>query len=164
MEAVGTGLLLAIVTLAISTNKEKAPVAICALLVGLIYTGFELSGAHYNPAVTLTFYLRNRFTSPDFLCYVVAQFVGGFSGALLAKCVSGIVVSLQISPGYTLFNALVAELIFTTMLCFSILTITLRTNTESHPLFGGTFSSLTSFSFAVLSFCPFSADVHFPFG
>lgn len=139
MEMVGTGLLLAVVTLALATNKEKAPGAICALLIGLIYTGFELSGAHYNPAVTLTFYLRNRFTSPDFFCYVAAQSFGGLVGALLAKSISGIVVSMHVTPGYTLFNALIAELLFTTMLCFSILTITLRTNTESHPLFGGMF-------------------------
>lgn len=139
MEMVGTGLLLAVISLALTTNKDIAPNAIGALLVGLIYMGFELSGAHYNPAVSLTFYLRNRFTSPEFCIYTVAQTVGGFFGALFATLISGRTVSLRVTPGYSLLNALCAELLFTILLCFSILTITLRTNTESHPLFGGMF-------------------------
>lgn len=142
MEMVGTAILLAIISLAMTTLKENAPLAIVPLLVGLIYMGFELSGAHYNPAVTLTFYLRNRFSYHLSIRYVLGQLSGGFCGALFATLISGKAASMQIAPGYTLLNALFAELLFTTILCFSILTITLRTDSELHPLFGSKSDSI----------------------
>lgn len=141
MEMVGTGILLAIISLAMTTLKGNAPLAIVPCLVGLIYMGFELSGAHYNPAVTLTFYLRSRFSYFLSVRYVLGQFFGAFCGALFATLISGKATSMQIAPGYTLVNALFAELLFTTILCFSILTITLRSKSELHPLFGSTYFS-----------------------
>lgn len=145
MEMVGTGILLAIISLAMTTLQNNAPLAIVPLLVGLIYMGFELSGAHYNPAVTLTFYMRNRFTPQLATRYVLGQFSGGFCGALFATLISGKAPFMKIAPGYTLLNALFAELLFTTILCFSILTITLRSNSELHPLFGSKFFHVTLF-------------------
>ena len=43
--------------------------------VGLIYSPWgKQSGAHFNPAVTLTFLRLGRVAAPDALFYVVAQF------------------------------------------------------------------------------------------
>lgn len=138
MEMVGTGILLSVISMAAVADSEKAPLAVVALLVGLIYMGFELSGAHYNPAVTLTFFLRNRFSPQASLLYILAQFSGALCGALFATFITGHTVSLKIAPAYSLANALFAELFFTAILCFSILTITLRSNSELHPIFGST--------------------------
>lgn len=142
MELVGTGILMSVITLAGTTLKEAAPFAVVPLLVALIYMGFELSGAHYNPAVTLTFYLRNRFSPNLSASYIAAQFFGGFCGASFATLISGKPSALQIADGYSVRSALLAELFFTTVLCFSILTITMRSNAELHPLFGSKFRSI----------------------
>ncbi len=42
------------------------------------------SGAHFNPAVTLTFLRLGKITAVDAACYVAAQFAGGAAGVLVA--------------------------------------------------------------------------------
>lgn len=50
------------------------------------------SGAHMNPAVTLTFFRLGKVERPDFLGYVLAQFAGGIAGiALMAALLGGFV-------------------------------------------------------------------------
>lgn len=59
-------------------------IATGAILVVLI-TGFgPLSGAHFNPAVTLAFLLRREITRHDAAYYVIAQVLGGLAGMLAA--------------------------------------------------------------------------------
>lgn len=53
--------------------------------VALIYSPWgQQSGAHMNPAVTLTFFVQGKVAPWDALFYVVAQFVGGAAGVLVA--------------------------------------------------------------------------------
>lgn len=52
--------------------------------IGIIYSPWgKQSGAHLNPAVTLTFYRLGKVATWDALFYVVAQFIGGTLGVLL---------------------------------------------------------------------------------
>jgi len=54
--------------------------------IALIYSPLgRRSGAHMNPAVTLTFYQLGKIAPFDALCYVAAQFAGGSIGILLAS-------------------------------------------------------------------------------
>jgi len=58
--------------------------------VGLIYSPWgKRSGAHMNPAVTLTFLRLGKVRGWDAIFYVLAQFVGGTLGVLLAAGVLG---------------------------------------------------------------------------
>jgi aquaporin Z len=45
----------------------------------------QRSGAHMNPAVTLTFLTLGKITPADALFYVLFQFIGGVAGVLLAR-------------------------------------------------------------------------------
>ena len=47
------------------------------------------SGAHYNPAVTLTFLALRRVSLGDALCYIAAQCVGGLAGIAAAALIAG---------------------------------------------------------------------------
>jgi len=49
-------------------------------LVGMIYAFGDLSGAHFNPAVTIAMWLAGRFKSRDVIPYIVAQLAGGILG------------------------------------------------------------------------------------
>jgi aquaporin Z len=53
-----------------------------ALLAGLYAFG-EVSGGHYNPAVSLAMFLSGRLPSADLVRYWLAQFAGGILAALL---------------------------------------------------------------------------------
>lgn len=58
--------------------------------VALIYSPWgQRSGAHYNPAVTLTFYRLGKVARRDLLAYMIAQFIGGVLGMAIAAAVFG---------------------------------------------------------------------------
>ena len=51
------------------------------LAIAIIYSPWgKQSGAHINPAVTLTFFRLGKVEPPDILFYVTAQFAGGLAG------------------------------------------------------------------------------------
>jgi MIP family channel proteins len=53
------------------------------VVMALIYATGHLSGAHFNPAVTLVFVVTRGFPRRDAAGYVAAQFAGAVAGALL---------------------------------------------------------------------------------
>lgn len=55
-----------------------------AILVVLIIVFGPISGAHFNPAVTLTFAIRKEITAPESFLYVAMQVIGGICGVLVA--------------------------------------------------------------------------------
>jgi len=55
-----------------------------AILVVLIAALGRISGAHFNPAVSLVFLVARELRARDFLCYVPAQVLGGIAGTWLA--------------------------------------------------------------------------------
>lgn len=67
------------------TGRLLMGVAMGATAVALIYSPWGArSGAHMNPAVTLTFLWLGTVSRRDAAGYVVAQFVGGAAGLLIA--------------------------------------------------------------------------------
>jgi glycerol uptake facilitator-like aquaporin len=93
-EALGTGLLVATVVgsglMATSLTGDVGlallanMLATAAVLVVLITVLGPVSGAHFNPAVTLVFALRREIAAGPALFYVAAQALGGIAGTLLA--------------------------------------------------------------------------------
>ena len=55
-----------------------------AILVVLIMVFGPISGAHLNPAVTLSFAIRREISAKNSALYVAAQILGGISGVLVA--------------------------------------------------------------------------------
>jgi glycerol uptake facilitator-like aquaporin len=93
-EALGTALLVATVVgsgiMAESLTRDVAlallgnTLATGAILVVLITILGPISGAHFNPAVTLIFALKRDLTPRDALLYVVVQIAGGIAGTMIA--------------------------------------------------------------------------------
>ena len=64
--------------------------AIAGGLVGVIYAFGDLSGAHFNPAVTVAFWASGRLPARDVVPYVVAQLLGALAGvAVIAGDAAG---------------------------------------------------------------------------
>lgn len=53
------------------------------VIIAMAYTIGRVSGCHINPAVSLGCLLDKRMSVKDFIFYVIAQFLGGFAGAML---------------------------------------------------------------------------------
>jgi glycerol uptake facilitator-like aquaporin len=93
-EALGTALLVATVVgsgiMAESLTKDVALALLGntlptgAILVVLISILGPISGAHFNPAVTLIFALKRDLTPRDALFYILAQVAGGIAGTMMA--------------------------------------------------------------------------------
>ncbi|MDK1490326.1 MIP/aquaporin family protein [Sinorhizobium sp. 7-81] len=93
-EALGTAMLVAtVVGSGIMADRLTDDVALSllgntiptgAILVVLITVLGPLSGAHFNPAVTMVFALRRKIEANAALFYVVAQIVGGIAGSVVA--------------------------------------------------------------------------------
>jgi glycerol uptake facilitator-like aquaporin len=93
-EALGTALLVATVVgsgiMAESLTRDVALALLGntlptgAILVVLIAILGPISGAHFNPAVTLIFALKRELTPRDALLYVVVQTAGGIVGTMMA--------------------------------------------------------------------------------
>jgi len=92
-EALGTGLLVAtVVGSGIMAERLTDDVAVAllantlptvAILVVLISLFGPISGAHFNPAVSLVFALRRELSSRELAAYIVVQVIGGIAGAWL---------------------------------------------------------------------------------
>ena len=62
--------------------------------VAIIYSPWgQRSGAHMNPAVTLTFFRLGKVARPDFVGYITAQFTGAIVGIAAAAVALGGLVS-----------------------------------------------------------------------
>lgn len=93
-EALGTGTLVATVVgsgiMAETLTNDVAlallanTIATGAILVVLISTLGPISGAHFNPAVSLVFALRRELPARDAGLYALMQVVGGIAGAIAA--------------------------------------------------------------------------------
>lgn len=72
-----------------------------AMLYGLITVLGSISGGHFNPAVTLYFWLRKEITTRQGLLYVLAQVVGGILGVWATHVMFGLVVLQQSTTART---------------------------------------------------------------
>jgi glycerol uptake facilitator-like aquaporin len=59
-------------------------------LTALIWIFMSISGAHFNPAVTLVMYLKKEISFKDSITYIIAQLSGGIFGAILANTMFGL--------------------------------------------------------------------------
>jgi glycerol uptake facilitator-like aquaporin len=99
-EALGTGILVATVVgsgiMAETLTKDVALALLCntlptgAILVVLITVLGPISGAHFNPAVTLVFTGKRELPVNEAALYVIAQIAGGIAGTMVAHLMFGL--------------------------------------------------------------------------
>src|SRR5437764_3699433 len=112
-----------------------APLAIGAALMVMVFAGGHISGAHYNPAVTLAVLIRGKVNAADVVPYMVAQF---FAAAVAAIIVSkffraGVAVT-AITPNVG--PALLAEFLFTFALAYVVLNAATAEGTSGNSFYG----------------------------
>jgi aquaporin Z len=111
------------------------PLAIGSILMVMVYAGGHISGAHYNPAVTLGVFLRGRCPAADVVPYMAAQIFGAVVAASLVLFFkTGVPVSPFI-PRSTA-AALTAEFLFTFALVYVVLNTATAKATTGNSYFG----------------------------
>ena len=95
------------------------PLAIGAALMVMIFAGGHVSGAHFNPAVTLAVFLRGKCPAKDVVPYWIAQIAAAVAAAFTAVWLvgkSGTPMSIAHMP-----QAFAAEFLFTFALAYVVL-------------------------------------------
>jgi aquaporin Z len=100
----------------------------------MVFAGGHISGAHYNPAVTLAVFLRGKCPIGDVVPYMVAQVIGAVAAAFTVSFLKG---SPQVAAGeLEATRALLAELLFTFALCYVVLNVATAKGTEGNSFYG----------------------------
>ena len=94
------------------------------IVMAMIYSIGEISGAHINPAVTIAFWASGRFDKKEVLPYITAQIIG----AILASAVLYLLFPLHETQGATLplgsaMQSFILEVILTFILMFVIIKV-----------------------------------------
>src|ERR1700738_370771 len=90
VEFIGTFFLVYVIgCVSLQDHVLLGPLAIGAGLMTMIFAGGHISGAHYNPAVTLGMLIRKKITGVEAAFYMVAQVLAGCLAALLAEWFMG---------------------------------------------------------------------------
>jgi arsenate reductase len=139
-EFLGTALLVTAVVGSASMGTNLTDDSLLQLLVNMLATVLVLgvcitifgpiSGAHFNPVVTVMLAIRNRQFNSSMISYFSAQVVGGISGAVLANLmyVEKIMVFSDVNRG--LVTNYLGEFIATSVLVL-IIVLTLENKRES---------------------------------
>ncbi|MGE5519157.1 MAG: MIP/aquaporin family protein [Candidatus Dadabacteria bacterium] len=110
--------------------------AALALMI-MVYAGGHISGGHYNPAVTLSMYIRRKIDSKNMIGYFIAQLIG-------ATLVTLIIYNIFDLKGLTGDCSLdrdtlkigLAELFGTFALCFVVLNVATAKGTAGNSFYG----------------------------
>ena len=160
-EFIGTFFLsLTICTAAVyGSAGEYAPFGIAATLMVMIYAGGHISGAHYNPAVTVSIYLRGACEKGDVLPYITSQVIAAISAAIVVEYL--LVPQIETMEVFELgTDAVVAELLFTFALAYVILNVATSESTSGNGYFGAAIAlvvlagAITVGSISLASFNP----------
>jgi len=109
------------------------PLAIGAALMVMVYAGGHISGAHYNPAVTVAVYLRGKLPMADVGPYIAAQVIGAVAAALTVGFLVGSGAPMDIS---NVPAALLSEFLFTFALCWVVLNAATAKDTAGNSFYG----------------------------
>mgnify|MGYP001201983151 FL=1 len=160
-EFIGTFFLsLTICTAAVyGSAGDYAPFGIAATLMVMIYAGGHISGAHYNPAVTVSIYLRGACEKDEVLPYIVSQVIAAVSAAIV---VESLLFPDALSPEMADLgtDAVVAELLFTFALAYVILNVATTESTSGNGYYGAAIAlvvlagAITVGSISLASFNP----------
>lgn len=133
-EFIGTFFLMFGIVMSVANAGDIAPLAIGSILMVMVYAGGPISGAHYNPAVTLAVWLRGKCTTAEVPGYIIAQILAASVAAFTANFILGVEPGDGLEVNFT--PALLSEFLGTFALCFVILMVAFSKRSEGNSYFG----------------------------
>lgn len=137
-ETVGTYFLVLSVGCCVLTGSVGAALSIGATLMVMIYALGSVSGAHFNPAVTLAILLSGRgiLNMMDAAMYMVAQLFGGLAAAITYRMIFDGAFLLQPVGHNSWVSASIVEAIYTMALCYVVLNVATTQKQDGNNYFG----------------------------
>jgi len=133
--------------LVLTVGLTGNPLAIGAALMVMIYAGGHISGAHYNPAVTLAVLLRGKISGAEAIIYMGVQLAGAIAAALIVIVFKG--VPPEASQQLDITKAMIAELLGTFALAYVVLNVATAKANAGNSYFG----LAIGFTVLAMAFC-----------
>lgn len=145
------------------------------VVVVLIYATGHISGAHFNPAVTIAFSIIGKFDKKQIIPYLFSQILGGIMASVLLKsifsniCNMGCTLPTLSIASNTIIISFIIEIIFTFFIMFIIMSVATDSRAEGSfaglaiglavfigatvagPISGGSFNPARSIAPAIVS-------------
>src|SRR5262249_19168573 len=135
-EFIGTFFLVFTVGLAVHSGSPLAPLAIGASLMAMVYMGGHISGAHYNPAVTLAVTMRNKLPAREMVPYWISQLLGALAASWMAYVVTGGTFAPAPGDGVSPLQAFLVEFFYTFALASVVLNVATHRRTAANSFYG----------------------------
>src|SRR6201993_316199 len=135
VEFIGTFFLIFVIGCVSSqTHVLLGPLAIGATLMVMIFAGGHISGAHYNPAVTVGVWIRGACNGFQAVCYIIAQILAALAASIAVPMLFG----HTISPGATgsTVQVILAEFLGTFALVYTVLNVATAPATSGNSFYG----------------------------
>lgn len=135
-EFIGTFFLVLTIGLTVIDGTPLAPLAIGSALMVMVYMGGHISGAHYNPAVTLAVFMRGRLEAREVAPYMGAQVLGAFAASAIVYVMLDRAFAPAPGGDGNLPAVLLAEFLFTFALALVVLTSATAKGTKGNSFYG----------------------------
>lgn len=135
-EFIGTFFLVLVIATSVRSGAPLAPVAIGLVLAAMIFAGGHVSGAHYNPAVTLAVWIRGGITAREVPGYVAAQVAGGVAAGAVATFLVDTAPAQPFTTTGKVAVALTAELLVTFALAYVVLNVATSSDHAGNSFYG----------------------------
>ena len=132
-EFIGTFFLVQAVGYVAVTDAPHAALVIGLTLMVMVYAGGHISGAHYNPAITLAIWLRGKLSKADVFPYLAAQITGAVVSAFLVTHFRG---TGSETPLTQPLRAAGAEFLGTFALAWVVLNVATAKGTAGNSFYG----------------------------
>ena len=87
LAVIGSGIMATNLTQDVGIQLTINAISIVSMLYLIITLLGPISGAHFNPVVTLGELFKNRIDGKHAVAYIFAQFAGGFTGTVFANVI-----------------------------------------------------------------------------
>jgi aquaporin Z len=135
-ETIGTFFLVLAIGLSVNLGADLAPISIGFTLMVMVYAGGRISGAHYNPAVTVAAVIRGALPASKLAGYWGAQLAGGVGAAFLVYKFTGTTLTVAPAADATALKSVVGEAIATFALAYVVLHVATSDATKGNSYFG----------------------------
>lgn len=135
-EFIGTFFLVLTVGLVVLGGVPLGALAIGSALMVMVYMGGHISGAHYNPAISLAAVLGGKLEKRELLPYWLAQLAGAVAAALAVRAILGQTFAPAPGPQASVLAAWLVEILFTFALCLVVFHTAMHEKTKGNSYYG----------------------------
>ncbi|MBK8955415.1 MAG: aquaporin [Saprospiraceae bacterium] len=137
VECMGTFFLVLIINIsALGTQTSMVPWVMGLTLAAMTYAGGHISGAHFNPAVTIAVFIRGKCSAADVPSYIFAQLLGAAVAALAAGVFFTGKVGQGMDLSVTALQAVFSEILGTFAMTWVFLNVASSKDTIGNSYYG----------------------------